>query len=387
MLRRFRVAGYRSLYRFETDLDRVTVVQGANGCGKTNLYRALQLLTLAARGELARSIALEGGMPSLTWSGGERRRTTKQRKPVRVHMEADFDDWSYALSFGLPTANGGPFDFDPLVKEEHLWIGDLGEVTRKRRPSTTLLTRAAASASMTNIDGAAERYPFSLHPNESVLSQLNEPHRFPEIAQLRERLFLHRFYHQFRTDADARARSPQVSFRTPVLSDDGADLAAVFATIQAVGDADVLADVITQAFPGASIQLLVDLPRIEVGLNIPSLKRPLRAAELSDGTLRFLYLAAALLSPRPAPLLALNEPETSLHPNLLPALARLIVEAGRHSQVLVTTHSPQLAQAITEGCKEMDESLSAKVVALEIADGETRRQGVAQWFERLDDDD
>ena len=76
------------------------------------------------------------------------------------------------------------------------------------------------------------------------------------------------------------------------------------------------------------------------------LLRPLKAAELSDGTLRYLLWIAALLSPRPPALMVLNEPETSLHPDLLPALARLIARAARDTQVVVVTHAPALIDAL-----------------------------------------
>jgi len=76
---------------------------------------------------------------------------------------------------------------------------------------------------------------------------------------------------------------------------------------------------------------------------MPGVLRPLEARELSDGTLRYLCLVAALLSPRPATLLALNEPEMSLHPELMQPLAELITLASRNSQIWVTTHSQDLA--------------------------------------------
>jgi predicted ATPase len=78
------------------------------------------------------------------------------------------------------------------------------------------------------------------------------------------------------------------------------------------------------------------------------LLRPLRAAELSDGTLRYLLWIAALLTPRPPGLLVLNEPETSLHPDLLPALGRLIAQAAKRSQVVVVSHAPPLIDALQQ---------------------------------------
>ena len=76
--------------------------------------------------------------------------------------------------------------------------------------------------------------------------------------------------------------------------------------------------------------------------------RPLSAAELSDGTLRYLLLVAALLTPRPPTLMVLNEPETSLHPDLLPALARLIIRASGQCQVWVVSHARRLISALQE---------------------------------------
>jgi len=97
--------------------------------------------------------------------------------------------------------------------------------------------------------------------------------------------------------------------------------------------------------------------------------RPLRGAELSDGTIRYLLWTAALLSPRPPSLLVLNEPETSLHPDLLPALGRLIARAAEQSQVFVVSHAPRLIAALEQqrGCHR---------ILLEKELGETRIVGV-----------
>ena len=78
------------------------------------------------------------------------------------------------------------------------------------------------------------------------------------------------------------------------------------------------------------------------------LLRPLKAAELSDGTLRYLLLIAALLSPRPPDLMILNEPETSLHPDLLPPLARLIAQAAQRAQIIVVSHAEPLVSALAK---------------------------------------
>ena len=108
--------------------------------------------------------------------------------------------------------------------------------------------------------------------------------------------------------------------------------------------------------------------RFEIAMHQHGLLRPLRAAELSDGTLRYLLWIAALLTPRPPELLVLNEPETSLHPDLLPPLGRLIASAAERSQVLVVTHAAKLIEAL----EEQDDCNS---VRLEKEFGETKIVG------------
>jgi predicted ATPase len=189
-------------------------------------------------------------------------------------------------------------------------------------------------------------FPFELWSGESLLAQLSEPHRFPLLSALRSVLLRWRFYHHFRTDPDAPVRLPQVGVRTPALAHDGSDLAAALMTIQEIGDRALLHQSVERAFPGGRLELWEEKGRFGFRLAMPGLLRPLEAAELSDGTLRYLCLIAALLSPRTPPFLAFNEPETSLHSDLLPALAELFAAAGERGQILVTTHAEPLARSL-----------------------------------------
>ncbi len=122
-------------------------------------------------------------------------------------------------------------------------------------------------------------YPFAIARSEFVLSQILEPELYPEISRVRGQMLGWRFHHHFRTDAESPLRQPLTDVFTPVLSSDG-----------------------------------------------------------SDGQLRFLCLCADLFSPRPPALLALNEPETSIHPDLIDPLARLLVHAAKSTQLWITTH-------------------------------------------------
>ncbi|WP_405549404.1 AAA family ATPase [Variovorax paradoxus] len=184
-------------------------------------------------------------------------------------------------------------------------------------------------------------------------------------ARAREQMRSWRFYDHFRSDADAPARQPQLGTYTPVLANDGADLAAALQTIREIGDGEALDRAVDDAFPGARIQVRVNEDRFETLMHQHGLLRPLTAAELSDGTLRYLLWIAALLTPRPPALLVLNEPETSLHPDLLPALGRLIAQAARGSQVIVVSHAARLIAAL-------EDSNDLQSVVLEKRFGETR---------------
>jgi predicted ATPase len=178
---------------------------------------------------------------------------------------------------------------------------------------------------------------------ESIFNQAADPAKAPEILTLQDEIKRWRFYDHFRSDADAPARLPQLGTRTPVLHHDGRDLAAALQTIIEIGDAQALNEAITDAFPGAALSIDIQADgRFNVNLKQEGLLRQLSGSELSDGTLRYLLWIAALLTPRPPPLMVLNEPETSLHPDLLPALGRLIIRAANSTQVWVVSHASRL---------------------------------------------
>src|SRR5262249_19246275 len=237
-------------------------------------------------------------------------------------------------------ALGTLFRLDPRVKEEYLWLPET-----KRR--VLMLKRDEPSAWLRNADGSMVTYPFQISKHESVLSQVIDPHLYPEISALRNEILSWRSYHHFRTDADSPLRLPQIGVQTPVLSRDGSDLAAALQTILEIGDGDALDGTVREAFGGATLLIEATTDTLfSIKLQVPGLLRPLQAREFSDGQLRFLCLCAALLSPRPPSLLALNEPETSLHPDLLDALAHLMVRASKYTQLWITTHSVRLAEGI-----------------------------------------
>lgn len=350
MLQTVAIRGYRSLRDLVLPLRRLTVVTGANGTGKSSLYRALRLLADCGRGEVIGSFAREGGVESALWAGPEHlggaRRTGAAQggprtRPVSIELGYASDDFGYLIDLGLPQAVETAFARDPEVKRELIFAGPVA------RPAATTVRRVRGLVEVAADTGRGfDELARNLPAHRSVLADLAGA--VPELVMVRERLRDWRFYDGFRADTGAPSRRPQVGTRTPVLADDGADVAAAAQTILETGTGD-LAKAVADAFDGATVSVSVTDGLFDLHLHQRGMLRPLRSAEISDGTLRFLLWAAALLSPQPPSLMVLNEPETSLHPDLVRPLAALIAEAAARTQVIVVTHSPTLRDCLGAG--------------------------------------
>lgn len=353
MLHTLAVENYRSLRNIVVPLGRLNVVQGANGSGKSNLYKALRLLADTASGGVVSSLAREGGLKSTFWAGPERIsrdmragrfpvQGTVRQESMRLKLGFAEEDFGYGITMGLPSPSGSAFALDPEIKREVIWAGPAF------RPDRVLVDRAGPSVRVRTEPGW-QTLAEGLGLFESVFLQIADPNLAPEVLLMRERIRGWRFYDQLRTDVEAPCRIPRLGTLTPVLSDDGGDLAAAIQTILELGDANLVSEAIDAAFPGASLEVAIEPGgRFGIEFKQSGLLRPLRGTELSDGTLRFLLCLAALLTPPPPSMMVLNEPESSLHPELLPALSRLIIQASQRMQVWVVTHSPVLISALKQ---------------------------------------
>jgi predicted ATPase len=371
LITKLAIGNYRSIRDMVLPLERLNVVTGANGSGKSNLYRALRLLSDTARGGVIATLAREGGIESTLWAGPETiSRGMKsgevsvqggfRREPVSLRLGFCTDSVGYCIDIGLPPPSDSLFTSDPEIKRECIFAAPVF------RPGSVLVDRRNAFARLKDDTGEWSTLTSSLQSFDSMLAEINDPKRAPEITAIRDTVRSWRFYDHFRVDTDAPARQPVVATRTPVLAADGRDVIAALETIREIGDGPALDSAIQDAFPGASARSDSVDGRLKLAFVQPGLLRSLSAAELSDGTLRYLLWVAALLTPRPPPLMVLNEPETSLHPDLLPALGRLICRAAKSTQLWVVSHAPRLIETLKEdsSCNaiELDKALSESVI-------------------------
>ncbi|HEY0032287.1 MAG TPA: AAA family ATPase [Devosia sp.] len=354
------IIGYRSIRKIRFPVRQLSVLVGGNGVGKTNLYRSLELLQAAARDTLADEIAREGGLSSIFWAGGKNLSPDGGFDPM--YRTDGYRKWEgNSLRLAASFADLGDGEFDPTYRFDVSFAPNEGAAAfageaqirterlewHQRGKAVALMDRDRGTAWSRDGQGRREVVREDLLASETALASLSGR---PEVAVVRDTLLAWRFFHGFRTDAESPLRRPSRAITSPSLAADGSNLGAVLATLRHIrGDTVDLDEAIAQAFPGAQLVIPPVGEWAEFGMRYREMpKRVFRSHELSDGTLQFLALAGALLSYRLPPFIALNEPENSLHPSLLPILAGLIVKAAERSQVWVVTHSRDLAGAIAE---------------------------------------
>jgi predicted ATPase len=341
------IKNYRSVRKLWLPVEQLSIFVGANGVGKTNLYKALALLRAAADGTITRAVAEEGGLNSVLWAG---RRT--DRKPVRLQLKVVFDELdygakaglphSYEVQLGLPHPDEAAFGLEPMVKAERLTV-------HHGRRDIVMMDRNGPVVMLRNDKGERESHEFAVLSSETALAAFRDGARYPELEAIRRELLGWRLYHDFRTDAGSPIRQPCHAIMTPTLSSDGHDLAAVLATLSVIrGDTSRIDAAIDDAFPGARLGAIQEGSVCLMSLRFPDMPRPFAAHELSDGTLKYLCLLGTLMGYRLPPLIALNEPEASLHPSLLAPLARLIASAAGRARIWIVTHSDELAGHLLE---------------------------------------
>lgn len=338
------IEGFRSLKKVSWIPGDLNVIIGPNGTGKSNLLRFLQLISISAQGRLGKHIQALGGMDPIVWDGSAPSiKFSIKTEPV------EFGPEHYELELGrLGTGSS--------YKIEKELLANLHKVRKNKETKPfKFLERAGNSAVF--YDEKEQKFSTPeefVSEEESLLSIASGPFtKNHYIPPFQKELASIAVYHDLHTNKDAVIRQPAISRLEKRVDPDGQNLISVLHTLY-TGDRDFKRDInaAMQAAFGDDFDELVFPPaadqKIQLRIRWKSLKREQSAADLSDGTLRFLFLLTVLASPSPAPVIAIDEPETGLHPAMLPIVAEYAADAATRSQIIMTTHSPQFLDAFKE---------------------------------------
>jgi predicted ATPase len=319
ILEEIQIEGFRSLKSVTWKPGRLNVLIGPNGGGKSNLLRALDLLRVAATGGLKEAILRMGGMVPLLWDGEAREIRLKLTASMRQSL-----DFEYELTLER-VGNTGGF----TVAREALGRG--------------------VSAIFLKIPSE----------NEATLSRLSAGDGGYELRQMLRSLSIH---HDMRVDQDSELRGATVTRLEKQVEPDGQNLIAVLHTLYTSDSEfeEFIDSSMTTAFPDDYEKLSfppAEDGRVQLRLKRKRRKRADSAADLSDGTLRFLLLLTILGGSHSGPLIAIDEPENGLHPRMMSIVAAVAANTAVNRQVVFTTHSPQFLDAF-----DNDDPLTVTVV-------------------------
>ena len=318
------------------ELGPLNVLIGPNAVGKSNLIEAISLLQAAPTG-FGSAILRGGGIRKWLWLG--------DRGPLPVAVI----ECQLRLSTGLTS----PLLYQLRFTEQNGGPVIVGECLG-RTQEFEYFRRSYGTADLGRPLGIVERRktgrtPVPIQAPESVLSQLKNPLDTTPITQVGRHFEQMRIFREFRTGAASPARlGISTSAAKEVLSDGGDNLALVLNKLDV---ANVHARIqkylrrFCERFEDVKVDVGEGLARIL--LREAGMAEMLSGIRMSDGTLKFLALLAALFDPQPPPLVCIEEPEIGLHPDALQLVAGALVEASESTQLIVTTHSEALVDALT----------------------------------------
>lgn len=337
----------------EIALQPLNVLIGPNAAGKSNLIEVLSLLQAAPK-DLAAPIHAGGGIAEWLWKGANRTGSPVAELDATINYPGAAVPLRYRLQFTLRRHRMEIVDEAVENNERrHPTDRDVYFFYRYQQGRPVLNVRTELDKAA----GVAEgRQPRSLqrediNPEQSVLSQRKDPDQYPELTYLSEQFASMLLYREFNLGRSAALRKPQLpDLRSDVLADDGRNLALVLNNLQRMPATRQRLLTYLRKFYAAAEDFLTIIQGGTVQLFIQEhgLHEPIPASRLSDGTLRYLCLLAILFQPEPPPLVCIEEPELGLHPDIIPTVAQLLMEAAERTQLIVTTHSDTLVSALSE---------------------------------------
>ncbi|MES2660465.1 MAG: AAA family ATPase [Verrucomicrobiota bacterium] len=324
----------------------LNVLIGANGCGKSNFVEVLNLLRYAPV-RFDSPIMTGGGIKEWLWKGGERNGHDYAEIEVVLNdsLKVDTSGFFHNIAFGT---SGDQV----LIEHEsilHAKISDpvlTSAIFYEYRDGHVMLQDNQLPKSKPLL---REIHASKLDFRVSILSQMRDPDRYRVFDYLQRRYNGIQIYREWTFGPGSTMRSSQLpDAPSGEVGRAGKNIVSVIASMKLkernrlVEELACLYEEIedVQAKPagGGALRLFIE----EKG------GREISAERLSDGTLRYLFLLAILLQPEPPPMIVIEEPELGLHPDVIPKLAALLIEASARSQIVVTTHSRMLIDALDD---------------------------------------
>jgi predicted ATPase len=329
------IQGFRRLHNVRFPLRPLCVMIGANGTGKTSVLDVMSLLASSARGELSASITDLSGLGSVL---------THDRAndlQLKISMELPNHD---QLQYSLQLASRG---IAYLIEKESL--------TQERNAGPNAFRYIDSHGPDIKYFEAEQsklvRPNWEHSPLETSLAQV--PKMFREPEEFRSRLASSTSYHVLNVDPRSPVRLPQPMQPATLPGRNGEELVSCLFYLREAEKHrfDAILDSLRVAFP---LFERLDFPPVAAGTLALAWRernssQPLYMHQLSEGTLRFLWLATLLQSPGLTALTLLDEPEVSLHPELLSLLADLLREASSRTQLIIATHSDRLIRFLAPG--------------------------------------
>ena len=352
----------------ELELEPLNVLIGPNGSGKSNLIEVIGLLQAAPR-ELTAPIIAGGGVGNWIWRG-EPRASSAQVEAVLNNPIGE-----QALRHSLAFAEkGSRFELtEERIANEEAYPG---------HDNPYIYFDFHHGRAVLNYKDETRRdlRPEDLDPEQSVLAQRRDPDHYPVLTWLGDMYPRIRLYREWYFGRNAPPRLPQdTALPNDFLLEDGRNLGLMLNRLKREPTAkNRFLDALRQLYEGVvDFDVKLEGGTVQVILQEGNIIVP--AIRLSEGTIRYLCLLAILCHPTPPPLICLEEPELGLHPDILPGLAELLREASERCQLIVTTHSDTLVDALTD--------TPESVVVCEKEKGQTRMKrldkgDLSHWLEK-----
>ena len=340
------------------DLKPLNVLIGPNGSGKSNLLEAIDLLRASAT-DLIAPVRAGGGAADLLWKGAESRPVAELNATLSYPggSKQTYHNEPMSLRHRIYfSTSGQSFELtDEAIENERKEYEQAPDVRffyryQRGRPVLSVRSTDDSGAALGSERRDRQLRREDLAPDQSVLSQRRDPDQYPEITYLGNCYKQIKLYREWDLGRNTPPRLPQtVDLPNDFLAENASNLALVLNYLTHRGETkSTLIAQLEQFYDQvADFSTLIQGGTVQVFFHEKNLHQPVPATRLSDGTLRFLCLASILCHPSPPPMICIEEPEIGLHPDILPIIAELLVDASQRTQVIVTTHSDILVDALS----------------------------------------